>query len=126
MTQNFNKSTEKEKRRQLKKNQTCCEKIVWIYLRDRKTLGYKFRRQNSVDRFVIDFYCPELKLAVEIDGNVHDKSDQKEHDDRRQEYIEKYGISFLRITNEELLANPNMAFKRIEGAIKNLEENTSS
>jgi very-short-patch-repair endonuclease len=118
MTQNFNKSTEKEKRRQLRKDQTYCEKIVWLYLRDRKTLGYKFRRQYSVDKYVIDFYCPELKLAVEIDGSIHDQPDQKEYDARRQEHIEKFAIIFVRITNEELLGNPNMAFKRIEDAIK--------
>ncbi len=121
MTQNFNKTSEKEKRRQLRKNQTFCEKIVWLYLRDRKTLGYKFRRQYSVDQFVIDFYCPELKLAVEIDGNVHDQPDQKEYDIKRQEYLESFGIAFIRITNEELLGNPNMAFDRIEEVIKNLE-----
>lgn len=121
MTQNFNKTSEKEKRRQLRKNQTFCEKIVWLYLRDRKTLGYKFRRQYSVDQFVIDFYCPELKLAVEIDGNVHDQPDQKEYDIKRQEYLESFGIVFIRITNEELLGNPNMAFDRIEEVIKNLE-----
>ena len=66
MTQNFNKVSEKEKRRKLRRDQTFCEKIVWNYLRDRKTLGYKFRRQYSVDHYVIDFYCPELKLAVEL------------------------------------------------------------
>jgi very-short-patch-repair endonuclease len=125
MTQNFNKSTEKEKRRQLRRDQTYCEKIVWLYLRNRKTLGYKFRRQYSVDKYVIDFYCPELKLAVEIDGNIHDEPDQKEYDAHRQEHIEKFGIIFIRITNEELLGNPNMAFMRIEDAIKILEGNTS-
>ena len=123
MTQNFNKSTEKQKRRQLRKDQTFCEKIVWIYLRDRKTLGYKFRRQYSIDQFVIDFYCPELKLAVEIDGNMHDQPDQKEYDIKRQEYLEKFGITFVRITNDELLGNPNLAFDRIEDEIKIVEGN---
>lgn len=121
MTQNFNKTSEKEKRRQLRKNQTFCEKIVWLYLRDRKTLGYKFRRQYSIDQFVIDFYCPELKLAVEIDGSFHDNPDQKEYDANRQEYLERFGITFCRITNDELMGNANMAFKNIESAISLLE-----
>jgi len=121
MTQHFNKLSEKEKRRQLRKDQTFCEKIVWIYLRNRKTLGYKFRRQYSVDKYVIDFFCPELKLAVEIDGNVHNKPDQKEYDIKRQEYLEKFGITFVRITNDELLGNPNLAFDRIEKVLKYLE-----
>jgi very-short-patch-repair endonuclease len=89
MTQHFNKSTEKEKTRKLRRDQTFCEKIVWIYLRDRKTLGYKFRRQYSVDHYVIDFYSPELKLAIELDGTIHDTLDQKDYDAYRQEYLEK-------------------------------------
>lgn len=119
MTQHFNKTSEKEKRRHLRKNQTFCEKILWIYLRDRKTLGFKFRRQYSVDHYVIDFYCPEIKLAIELDGSVHDNPDQKKYDAYRQEYLEKYGITFCRITNDELMGNANMAFKQIEAAIKN-------
>ncbi len=117
MTQHFNKSTEKEKRRKLRRDQTFCEKIVWIYLRDRKTLGYKFRRQYSVDHYVIDFYCPELKLAVELDGSIHDALDRKEYDAYRQEYLESYGKTFCKITNDELMGNANMAFKKIEDAI---------
>ena len=89
MTQNFNKVSEKEKRRKLRRNQTFCEKIVWTYLRDRKTLGCKFRRQYSVDHYVIDFYCTELKLAIELDGSIHDEPDQKKYDTYRQEYLEK-------------------------------------
>ena len=122
MTQNFNKVSEKEKRRKLRRDQTFCEKVVWIYLRDRKTLGYKFRRQYSVDHYVIDFYCPELKLAVELDGSIHDEPDQKVYDAYRQKYLEKYGITFCRITNDELMGNANMAFNKIEAAIKNLRK----
>jgi len=118
MTQNFNKVSEKEKRRRLRRDQTFCEKIVWNYLRDRKTLGYKFRRQYSVDHYIIDFYCPELKLAIELDGSIHDEPDQKENDAYRQEYLEKYGITFVRITNDELMGNSNMAFAKIEEVIK--------
>ena len=120
MTQNFNKTSEKEKRRQLRKDQTFCEKILWIYLRDRKTLGYKFRRQYSVDHYVIDFYCPELKLAIELDGNVHEIPEQKEYDKYRQEYLERFGITFCRITNDELMSNANSTFDRIMLNIKTM------
>lgn len=117
MTQNFNRTTEKQKRRQLRKDQTFCEKIMWQYLRDRRLLGVKFRRQYSVDKFVIDYYCPELKLAVELDGSVHDNPEQKEYDKQRQLYLEKFGIRLVRITNDELMSNANMAFKKIEEVI---------
>ena len=100
---------------------TYCEKIMWIHLR-RKQLGYRFLRQYSVDQFVIDFYSPEIKFAIELDGSVHNSSEQKEYDVKRQEYLETFGITFIRVTNEELLANANMAFARIEEAIKKLKQ----
>ncbi len=120
MTKHYNKKSEQEKRRALRNDMTYCEKIVWLHIR-RKQLGYRFLRQYSVDKFVIDFYCPKLKLAVEIDGSVHDLPEQKEKDLRRQKYIEQYKITFVRITNEEFLGNPNKALKRIEDAVKLLE-----
>lgn len=119
MTKHYNKKTEQEKRRLLRNNMTYCEKIVWLHLRKRQ-LGYRFLRQYSVDHFVIDFYCPELKLAVELDGNVHEIPEQKDYDRARQKYLEKFGIKFIRITNEEFLGNPNKAFSRIETAIEKL------
>lgn len=85
-------------------------------------LGYKFRRQYSVDWYVIDFYCPELKLAIEIDGSVHDDEKQKVYDKERQKYIERFGIVFLRIRNEEILENANKALGRIEEKIKDLTQ----
>lgn len=122
MTKHYNKTTEKEKRRTLRKNQTYAEKVLWSQLRNRQLLGVKFRRQYSVDHFVIDFYAPELKLAIESDGSIHELEDQKEYDKARQEYLENFGITFIRITNKELFSNPNKAFERIEEKIKKLKE----
>lgn len=118
MTKRYNKREEKDKRRKLRKDQTYCEKIMWLYLRNRQLLGIKFRRQYSVDKYVVDFYAPEIKLAIELDGNVHNIPEQKEYDIERQSYLEEFGIRFLHITNEELLGNPNKAFDRIERFIK--------
>lgn len=101
---------------------TYCEKIVWLHLR-KKQLGYRFLRQYSVDQFVIDFYCPKLKLAVELDGDVHEVLEQKEYDIKRQKYLEEFGIKFIRIKNEEFLGNPNKAFDKIEEEIRNIKEN---
>ena len=67
MTQIFNKLTEKEKRKILRKNITASEKIVWTYLRRKQILNERFLRQFSIDYFVLDFYCPRLRLAIEID-----------------------------------------------------------
>lgn len=86
MTKHYNKKSELDKRRNLRKEETYCEKLVWVYLR-KKQYGYRFLRQYSVDAFVVDVYYPKLKLAVEIDGSVHDSNEQKEYNIERQNYI---------------------------------------
>ncbi len=110
----------KERRRQLRANMTYCEKLVWIYLRKRQ-MEERFLRQYSVDSYVIDFYCSKLKLAIEIDGDIHEIEEQKEYDTDRQSYLENFGINFIRIKNEELLGNPNKAFDKIEKEITRLK-----
>ena len=120
MTRHYNKSIEKEKRRKLRKYSTHSEELIWRYLRNRQLLGYKFKRQYSVDHFVIDSYCSEIKFAIELDGESHLSSEQKEYDFNRQKFLESYGIKFLRISDDELFGNPNLAFKKIEQTIKNL------
>ena len=120
MTKHFNKKSEQEKRRHLRNNMTFCEKILWIHLR-KKQLGYRFLRQYSIDHYVIDFYCPKLKLAVELDGEVHEQPEQRRKDILRQRYLEKFEITFIRITNKEFMGNSNAAFDKIESAIKKLE-----
>jgi len=58
--------------RYLRKNATDCERILWCHLRNRNFANYKFRRQHPIDRYILDFYCPEMRLAVELDGGDHD------------------------------------------------------
>ena len=81
------------------------EKLLWAKLRDKELHGHKFRRQCSVDKFLLDFYCPQLKLAVEIDGDSHFAAGAGDCDRDRQQIIESYGISFLRFTNAEVMGN---------------------
>ncbi|BDQ02295.1 MAG: endonuclease [Ignavibacterium sp.] len=114
----------KKRRRELRKNMTFCEKLVWTYLR-KKQLKVRFLRQYSIDNYVVDFYCPKFKLAIEIDGDVHELKEQKIYDTERQSYLENFGIKFVRIKNEELLGNPDLAFEKIEKAIKQLITNPS-
>ncbi len=117
MTKIFNKKSMQEIRRKLRNDMTFTEKVVWLHIR-KKQLGVRFLRQYSIDNYVIDFYCPALKLALEIDGAIHLESDVKEKDEIRENHIAQYGIRFLRITNEELYSNPNKTFQSIEREIK--------
>jgi len=76
MPKHFNKKEMQERRRQLRRNMTYSEKLVWIYLR-KKQMHIRFLRQYSIDNYVVDFYSPKLKLAVEIDGDVHNEPEKK-------------------------------------------------
>ena len=116
MTQHFNKKEMQERRRQLRNNMTYCEKLVWMYLR-KKQMKARFLRQYSIDNYVVDFYCPKLKLAVEVDGSIHEEKEQKIYDKVRQQYLEGFGVKFVRIKNEELMGNANKAFEKIEAEI---------
>ena len=120
MTKLYNRPQEKEKRKALRQNETIAETNMWSQLRRRKLLGLKFKRQFSIDKFIIDFYCPEHKIAIELDGNVHELENVKQYDAKRQEILESFGVRFIRVTNDEYLGNANKAFERIEGKIKDL------
>lgn len=101
MTLLFNKKSEKDKRRRLRNEMTKAEVLLWLELKN-KNLGVRFLRQYSVDRYVLDFYNPELKLAIEVDGATHVTDEQIEYDNKRQSEIESAGIVFLRFINPEI------------------------
>ena len=115
MTIHYNKTSEKSNRRKLRKNATEAEELLWEYLKDRKFLKLKFKRQYSVDHFVIDFYCSEKKFGIEIDGKIHLKKDIKNHDENRDSFLKDFGIKILRIKNEEVINN-------IEGTLDLIRE----
>lgn len=88
-----------EKARLLRNNMTEAEKILWDKLKDRKIFKTRFRRQHPISIFIVDFYCHELKLVIEIDGGIHLNNEVAEHDEGREYDIEKFGIKILRFTN---------------------------
>ena len=97
------------------------EVILWSRLKGKRLDGYKFRRQFSVAQFVVDFYCPRLKLAIEVDGDSHFSEGSELSDKARQDFIESFGISFLRFTNKEIYGNLDEVLSKIEDFIqKNL------
>ncbi len=102
MTILYNKSKSLTKRLFLRRNQTPQEIILWSKLR-RGNLDLKFKRQFSVGPYVLDFYCPQKKLAIEIDGSQH--LENKEYDTERTEYLSILGIKVLRFWNNEINAN---------------------
>jgi very-short-patch-repair endonuclease len=99
----------------LRKRMTPAEIILWDNLRNRKLANTKFRRQHPIERFIVDFYCPEKKLVIELDGGIHEDSDQKEYDIGRSAEIEKYDIKIIRFKNEDIIDDlDNTLIKIIE------------
>ncbi len=89
--------------KELRKKQTDSEKILWECLRKRRFLGFKFRRQQPVGRYIVDFLCFEKKLVIEIDGPVHD--DTKDYDKIKDEYLIASGFNVLRISSKSVKEN---------------------
>jgi very-short-patch-repair endonuclease len=120
MTELFNKTSEKAKRQRLRNDMPPAEKLIWARLRGRQIDGCKFRRQYSVGAFVIDFYVPELKLAIEIDGSSHDGEEAQAYDAQRQFYIESKGIRFLRFTNRQVYQELDAVVEAIELVVEKI------
>jgi very-short-patch-repair endonuclease len=89
--------------KRLRRNQTDAERVLWFRLRDRRLAGCKFKRQVPIDRYVVDFFCAEAKLIVEIDGGQHDQ--QRERDSDRTATLEAMGYLVLRFWNNEVMQN---------------------
>ncbi|MBT3877981.1 MAG: endonuclease domain-containing protein [Candidatus Scalindua sp.] len=105
MTDIFNKKEFVKKRQYLRKNMTKAEIILWSKLKGKQLKGLKFRRQHGINNYVVDFYCPESRLAIEIDGGVHYYNSRVTYDKQRQEEIEALGIKVLRYTNNDVVKN---------------------
>ena len=102
MTKIYNRLPDKDKRKSLRNDSPPAERALWQHLRNRQLSGYRFRRQHGIGRYVVDFYCPEAKLAIEIDGASHEGADAMEYDGERQRFIENLEIRFLRFTNAQI------------------------
>lgn len=110
----FNKSKFISRRRELRKSLTSQELKLWHYLRNKK-LGIKFRRQHGIGPYVVDFYCKENNLIIELDGAQH--KDEKEYDKERDNYMETLGIKVLRFWNSKIDKNIEGVLIKIKGII---------
>lgn len=109
-----------EKAHLLTNNMTDAEKILWDKLKNRKVFKDRFRRQHPIGIFIVDFYCHEHKLAIEIDGEIHLEKEVAEYDDSRTHDIEKLGIKILRFTNDQIFSELDLVLKEILQAISSL------
>lgn len=107
---------------QLRRSMTEAESTVWERLKNKQFRGYKFRRQHPIHLFIVDFYCHELKLILEIDGEYHEKPEQRLADKERSDLLEYQGLSIIRFTNEEVLNNIANVLKSLEQKINSLPQ----
>jgi very-short-patch-repair endonuclease len=105
---------------ELRNNMTEAEKVLWEELRNRETFKARWKPQHPIDIFIVDFYCHQYKLVIEVDGGIHLNQEVLEHDEGRTYEIEKLGIKIIRFTNEEVLEDIESVKLRIFKEISSL------
>lgn len=119
MTQYLTNSPELKKYRQdLRNNLTNAEVTLWKYLKSKQLEGRKFRRQFSVGNYILDFYCVEENLAIELDGQEHYSEAGYESDLRRSDFLREQGIRVLRFENEDVFKNTEEVLKKSKSILK--------
>jgi very-short-patch-repair endonuclease len=103
-----------ENARKLRKNMTDAEHALWRLLRDRRLAGWRFRRQEPIDRYIVDFICFETRLVIEVDGGQHWES---KSDEKRDAYLCSQGFRILRLWNNDVLSNPDGVYQTIIEAL---------
>jgi uroporphyrinogen-III synthase len=106
--------------RNLRKRQTYCEKVLWSELRNKKLLNLKFRRQYPINKYIVDFFCYEKKLIIELDGPLHEDNEKQKRDEIRQRELECLGYKIIRFRNEDLISKFDYVLKEIEEKIRNI------
>ncbi len=103
--------------KQLRKNETETEKILWQQLSRKNFYGFRFRRQHPIRYFIADFYCHQVNLAIELDGGVHLIPEQYKYDKDRDNELEELGLKVLRIKNDEIINNIESVLNKIKEAL---------
>jgi len=112
----FNRKPLKQFRKDLRNNLTPAEAVLWTYLQKRLLEGRKFRRQHSIGNYIVDFYCPAEKLAVELDGAGHFTLEGSDYDSKRDAYLNGLKIKVLRYENRDVYYN-------VEAVLEDIKKN---
>lgn len=109
----YNNKSLKDRRKELRNNQTKAELLLWQKLRRSRITGYKFVRQYSVGPYILDFYCPKLRLGIELDGDYHNDPEAILYDKDRENYLKSVNIKIIRFWNSEVLQNITSVVQKI-------------
>lgn len=106
----------KENRKKLRKSLTPAEAFLWNQLKAKKFEGRKFRRQHGINQYIVDFYCAEEQLVIELDGEVHNTSNAQEYDEKRTTALTSLGIKVIRFENK-------MVFENLTSVLRGIKDN---
>jgi very-short-patch-repair endonuclease len=120
MTELFNIKKYQNIRKILRKQPIKAERLLWNKLR-RKNFDYRFRRQFGIDKYIVDFYCPKLKLVIELDRATHSTNLEIEKDKFRQSYLESLGLTIKRYNNTDVFKNMDGVMQSIKDEIKKIK-----
>ena len=109
----------KEKARDLRKHSTLAEVLLWQEIKGKRIKGYQFHRQVPMLDYIVDFYCHELALAIEVDGDSHYHDDAPKKDATRQQRIESYGVTFLRFEDKDIKQNIGFVLDSLNDWVEN-------
>ena len=109
----------KDRRKELRNNSTEVETILWNHLKSSK-LGFKFTRQYSVGPYILDFYCPKLRLAIELDGDQHKEKEAVLYDEDRTKFLDGADITVIRFWNHDVMKNTGIVIAQIKNQISNM------
>ena len=111
-----------ERARVLRASMTHSENRLWSEVKEKKILGLKFRRQHPMSSFIVDFYCHELKLAVEVDGGYHNGEEQKVLDIERSDQLRELGITIIRFSNEQVDEELQEVLEEIKSVVNRIRQ----
>ena len=109
---------------ELRNTMTSAERIIWKHLHI-NPWRIKFRRQHPISNYVVDFYCHQLKLVIEIDGNIHDHDEVKRNDTARENELKSLGLRVMRFKNEQVYKNSNSVLEQIDETVNLLRSSPS-
>lgn len=103
--------------KELRKDETEAEKILWSKLNKNQILGLQFRRQHPINIFIADFYCAKIKLVIELDGSIHEIPEYQAHDLGRSQLLNDFGITVIRFSNEQIIDDMDKTIDKIENIV---------
>jgi len=112
-----------ERSKELRKNATFAERLLWKHLRGRQLFGYQFMRQKPIDNYIVDFYCSKLHLVIEIDGITH--NGKQKYDEKKESKLEEIGLEVMRFDGYYVMNHINETLEMITNKIRELERITT-